>query len=70
MDRYIRMEIENSSCIRAFNYDRETEILRIEFIHGGTYDYEGVPEDIIRRWMKADSKGKFFNKEIRYGYAN
>ena len=70
MDKHIRMEIKNSSCIKSFDYNKETKVLRIEFTHGGIYDYEGVPENIIRKWMQADSKGKFFNKEIRYGYAN
>lgn len=62
-------QVEGSSCIKNFSYNKENMILTVTFIHGGTYDYPGVPEKVIREWMGADSAGKFFNKEIRYGYS-
>lgn len=61
----IRQEVENSTAIAAFEYNTETEILSIQFMSGGTYDYPDVPEHIVMEWMNAESMGKYFNKEIR-----
>ena len=61
--------VENSSCIKEFAYNKENGILTVTFTHGGKYDYPGVPEKVVRDWMGAESAGKFFNKEIRYGYS-
>jgi len=61
----IRKEVENSTAISAFSYDTQTEILSVEFTHGGVYQYPDVPEAIVREWMNAESFGKFFNQKVR-----
>ena len=63
--RTLELKVEDSKCISCFSYDKETKILRVYFCHGGHYDYADIEENLVRRWMKAESKGKFFNKEIR-----
>lgn len=68
-DRLITVDNLDSSAIKSFQYDKATEILTITFTSGGQYDYPNVPIDIVREWLEADSKGKFYNKEIRYVYA-
>lgn len=68
-DRLITVDNLDSSAIKSFSMIKATEILTITFTSGGQYDYPNVPIDIIREWLEADSKGKFYNKEIRYVYA-
>lgn len=61
----IRREVPNSTAISAFEYDTETQILSIKFTSGGVYDYPGLPEDIVRNWMIAESMGRYFNQNIK-----
>lgn len=63
--KYLELEVCGSSCISSFKYDKEKKILRIYFQHGGCFDYGDIEEALVRRWMRSESKGKFFNKEIR-----
>ena len=64
-DKILELQVSDSRCISGFRYDKETKILRINFCHGGYFDYADIEENLVRRWMKAESKGKFYNKEIR-----
>ncbi len=57
-----------SSNIKAIGYedgifDRH-RILRIEFSHGGIYEYKCVPFEVVENFIKAESLGKFFHKYI------
>lgn len=61
----LELIITDSKCISGFRYDKSTKILRVNFCHGGYYDYADIEESLIRRWLRAESKGKFFNREIR-----
>ena len=61
----LELRITDSKCISSFRYDKEKKILRVTFCHGGYYDYADIDERLVRSWMKAESKGKFFNREIR-----
>ena len=54
-----------SSNIHSVGYDSANMILQIQFLNGGVYEYYGVPENVFREMMKAESKGKF---AIRYIY--
>lgn len=64
-NQYLDFYVEDSKCISRFHYNKETKILRVYFCHGGSYDYADIEEKLVRRWMLSESKGKFFNKEIR-----
>lgn len=62
----IRQEVYNSSAISEFAYDTETQILTVKFVRGsGSYDYPGIPEEVVRNWMAADSMGKYFHRHIK-----
>ena len=43
--------------------------LYVEFKSGKVYSYEGVAFDVYARMLAAESKGRFFNSEIRDRYA-
>jgi len=57
-----------SSNIRAIGYDMETQILEVEFNNGSVYQYHGVPVNEHEAIMNAESKGKYFNANIKNNY--
>ncbi|MDP3881101.1 MAG: KTSC domain-containing protein [bacterium] len=63
-------EIIQSSDIRSVGYDDETSILEVEFKSGNVYQYVNVPEHVYDELMKSESKGRYFNSEIRDRYPN
>ena len=64
-DTILELRVTDSKCISGFRYDKVKKILRVNFCHGGYYDYADIEESLVRHWLKAESKGKFFNNEIR-----
>ena len=61
MDR----EIVDSSMLRSIGYEKKTHTLELEFQSGKIYQYFGVTEPTYQDWMQADSKGSWFNGQIR-----
>jgi KTSC domain-containing protein len=49
-------------------YEAKSRILEIEFDSGSVYQYLGVPARIYEELLAADSKGQYFNSEIRDVY--
>ncbi len=64
------MENPDSTPIRAIRYDEARQRLLVRFIDGDEYAYVGVPGEVHRSFVDADSKGLFFAAEIsgRYPY--
>ena len=59
-----------STAIKNIKYDPKTELLRVKFSSGNkTYDYPGVPMELVEALMKAPSKGEFFMKNIHDQYS-
>ena len=63
------MPVVESSVIRFVRYDPRKNALLITFTSGKTYIYLDVPQKVYDAFMKADSKGEFFNEEIRDQYS-
>jgi len=59
-----RKKVESSN-LASIGYDKENEILEIEFNHGGVYQYFGVPEEEYEALISADSHGSYFYHNIR-----
>ncbi|MFT6637677.1 MAG: hypothetical protein ACJAYP_000233 [Flavobacterium sp.] len=57
-----------SSNISSIGYDEKNEILEIEFLSGGIYQYLDVPVNVYEELMDADSHGKYFNEYIKEIY--
>ena len=57
----------DSSSIDSVGY--EDEVLEIRFNNGGLYRYFGVPPEVCLDLLKANSKGRFFNRYIRGVYS-
>ena len=62
-------ESVNSLSLASVGYDLGSETLEIEFKNGGIYHYYNVPAFMHERLMAADSRGKFFNAEIKEAYS-
>jgi lysyl-tRNA synthetase class 2 len=61
------MQVE-SEAIREINYDADRAKLFVTFNDGDLYVYVGVPGEVHRSFLDADSKGRFFAYEIRDQY--
>lgn len=60
-----RQSVE-SSVISAVGY---SNVLEIQFESGRVYQYYDVPKDIYEGMLNAESKGRYFNANIRGKYA-
>ena len=58
----------DSSNLLQIGYDESTQDLFIEFQDNRTYVYSAVPESTYQELMDADSKGSYFNREIKPNY--
>jgi hypothetical protein len=54
-----------SSTIRSIGYDAESAVLEVEFQSGKVYQYTGVPPHTYDGIMRADSKGRYLNAQIK-----
>ena len=58
----------DSTAIHEIDYDAERAKLSVHFTSGARYIYVGVPGEVHRSFVAADSKGRFFQREIRDRY--
>jgi hypothetical protein len=61
------VEVE-STAIQEIDYDAERAKLLVRFVSGERYVYVGVPGEVHRSFCEAESKGRFFQAEIRDRY--
>lgn len=54
----------NSSAIKSFHVSKEHGLV-IEFVSGKKYAYPEATLDVLNGLKEAESKGQYFNKEIR-----
>lgn len=64
----MQREPVESTTVRSMGYESESRILEIEFQSEAVYQYLDVPEAVYKELRKAESKGKYFNGEIRDAY--
>lgn len=58
----------SSAVIKAVGYDPARHILDVEFHNEQVYRYEDVESAVYAEFMAAESKGRYFNQHIQYGY--
>ncbi|MGA2241540.1 MAG: KTSC domain-containing protein [Verrucomicrobiota bacterium] len=63
----MQLQPVNSSAIRAVSYDGHT--MAVLFHTSNTvYDHPGVPPSVFDEFMREESKGTYYNKNIRGKY--
>ena len=55
----------DSSLLASAAYDADESVLQLEFRDGAIYRYFAVPPAVYHDLLAADSKGSYFNKQIR-----
>ena len=68
-DEKIRLRPVESSSIAKVGYNATYRHLVVEFRSGATYRYAEVPRARARAFLKAESKGQYFVRNIRSKYA-
>ena len=64
----MRRKMVDSTTMKSVGYEAGGRVLEIEFDSGAVYQYLGVPASIHEELMAAESKGQYFNSEIRDTY--
>ena len=57
-----------SSNIKSVYYDPVVRELTVEFIGGSRYRYNEVPVEVYKEFMRSESKGRYFNSNIKKGF--
>ncbi len=63
-----RVDLDSTS-LHAVTYQDPCAVLELEFRNGAVYHYFGVPAQTFEEWMRAESKGGYFNSHIRNRFA-
>jgi len=68
-DRIKLKNVIGSTCFSALGYDNEEKCLVVEFKESGSrYAYYDVPETVWSDLKSAESKGGYYNDEIKGKY--
>lgn len=57
-------QVVTSQIIQSVGYDAEACTLEVQFRNGWLYQYDGVPAEIYRALMVADSHGRYLKRNI------
>jgi hypothetical protein len=60
--------LEQSTAIDRIRYKADHGKLFVRFKNGGEYVYVGVPGEVHRSFIEAESRGGYFLSEIRDRY--
>ena len=58
-----------SSEIEWIGYESKRNMLQVELIVGGTYQYDNVSPLVYQSFLNAPSHGRFFETEIKGQYS-
>jgi hypothetical protein len=59
-----RVTVE-STTLGSAGHDDQAAVLELQFRNGTVYQYSLVPQQVYRDLLQAESKGRFFNHNIR-----
>ena len=62
------MPYVNSKAIRKIEYDPGSRQMYVTFSDSGTYTFCRVPESVYQAFLRASSKGRFYNDHIKDRY--
>ena len=61
-------QMVDSEEIAWIGYEHKTQMLQVEFIIGGIYQFDHVPECVYESFLVAKSYDQFFEKEVKGQY--
>lgn len=64
MNRPKMRTLVDSSLLSSIEYSND-QTLDLEFHSGATYRYFAVPEPLVEGLIAAESKGSYFNRNVR-----
>ena len=64
----LRSQVESSTLV-SIGYDEEQRIMEIVFRDGRVYHFLEVPPERVLSLLRAESKGRYFNAEIKPDFA-
>jgi hypothetical protein len=64
----MKRQAVESTTMRSVGYETKNKVLEIEFESGVIYQYLEVPRMVAEALLSAESKGRYFNGEIRDHY--
>ena len=56
-----------SSVLRSYAYDPESKVFEVKLVSGEIYQYYDVPQELYDWFLKAKSKGVYYNTVIKPG---
>jgi hypothetical protein len=59
-----------SSNLKAVGYDKDGQVLHVQFLNGSHYSHAGVSPDHHAALMAAESVGKHYNANIKGKFAH
>lgn len=59
----------SSSAVRSIGYNAETQVLEVEYLGGGVYQYTNVPASEYEALMSSSSVGKYLQNNIKSAYS-
>jgi KTSC domain len=60
----LRVDLRSTS-LNAVAYQNQSAVLELEFRSGAIYHYRAVPAQVYQEFLRAESKGRYFNQHIR-----
>jgi hypothetical protein len=64
----IKRESVESTNLASVGYNQKACVLEVEFQSGSVYRYRDVPRNAYEALMRAESKGRYFSRQIRGRY--
>ena len=64
----MKRELVESDALVSVGYNRETQVLQIEFEGGRIYDYYDVPRQVHDWLLRVQNKGAYLNQIIKERY--
>jgi uncharacterized protein len=58
----------SSSNVASIGYDVDTQVLDVEFVNGGVYQYMNVPQEAFDELQSAASKGRYVAQNVKNRY--
>ncbi len=55
----------SSSNLASVGYDSSIQVLEVEFLDGGIYQYSGVPSSVYAGLMASSSHGAYFDQHVK-----